>query len=281
MISYAQNFEDVMLARCFNGHEVGFYVDIGAWDATVDSVTKHFYDLGWSGINVEASPTNFAVISKDRPRDINLNLAVGATSGSKKFYEVLGTGLSTLRQDYAERYAKEGFEIVERHVETVCLSDLLDKYAQGRAIDFLKVDVEGSEAEVIIGGDWRRHRPRVVVVEATLPRQTELDCADWDPLLTDSGYLFAYFDSLNRWYVRKEDCDLLRFFRVPPNVFDDFRRFQEEELRREVDALRSEVRVLRQRLQSAMKKADRLDALSASMPGKVALWLSRRRLPGS
>ena len=53
MLTYAQNFEDVMLARLFQAQSVGFYVDIGAWHPTELSVTRHFYDLGWSGINIE------------------------------------------------------------------------------------------------------------------------------------------------------------------------------------------------------------------------------------
>ena len=47
MISYAQNFEDVILQRVFHACDQGRYVDIGGYDPTIDSVTKHFYDRGW------------------------------------------------------------------------------------------------------------------------------------------------------------------------------------------------------------------------------------------
>ena len=53
MISYAQNFEDVILQRVFHTCDQGRYIDIGGYDPTIDSVTKHFYDRGWSGVNVE------------------------------------------------------------------------------------------------------------------------------------------------------------------------------------------------------------------------------------
>jgi hypothetical protein len=75
MLSYAQNREDVLLARALSSVKNGFYVDVGANDPVHDSVTKHFYDQGWSGINIEASPTWFAKLQEQRPKDLNLNLA--------------------------------------------------------------------------------------------------------------------------------------------------------------------------------------------------------------
>ncbi|MFO1146553.1 MAG: hypothetical protein U1E33_08440 [Rhodospirillales bacterium] len=80
MISYAQNFEDVLLFRCFGKLPDGFYVDIGAFDPVVDSVTKAFYDQGWSGINVEHSPS-IEDLRRDRPRDINLAIAISDAEG--------------------------------------------------------------------------------------------------------------------------------------------------------------------------------------------------------
>ena len=88
MISYAQNFEDVILARLFEGVRDGFYVDIGAAHPTELSVTRHFYDLGWSGINVEPIASHHALFERDRPRDVNVNAAAGAAPGEATFYEV-------------------------------------------------------------------------------------------------------------------------------------------------------------------------------------------------
>jgi FkbM family methyltransferase len=267
LISYAQNYEDVMLARVFRGQATGFYVDIGASHATLHSVTKHFYDLGWHGINVEALPENLEAIRAARPRDINVNVAVGYVSGTTTFYEVRGTGLSTTRRDYAEQHAKEGWAVTDITVRTVDLAALLDEYARDAVIDFLKIDVEGAEADVIRGGDWRRHRPRVLVVEATLPLRSDESYSEWDGILVGNGFVFGYFDGLNRWYVREEERSLLQYFTAPPNVFDEFTPVRVQELQ-------SEVEVLRRRLKSAMKKADRLDALSKTLLGKLAMRLT-------
>lgn len=68
-ISYAQNFEDVRLWRALNSFECGFYIDVGATDPAHDSVTKAFYDHGWSGINVEPMQNYYDALRQQRPRD--------------------------------------------------------------------------------------------------------------------------------------------------------------------------------------------------------------------
>ena len=67
-VSYAQNGEDIVLARGLRA-DAGFYVDIGAFDPHVDSVTKLFYERGWRGINVDPVPEVIALFERDRPRD--------------------------------------------------------------------------------------------------------------------------------------------------------------------------------------------------------------------
>src|SRR5271165_5311265 len=97
MISYAQNFEDVTLWRAFKDIGVGRYVDVGAFHPEIDSVTKWFYDQGWSGINMEPVPEMFAVIEAARPRDINIRAAAGAAPGTADMAVVSDSlGLSSL-----------------------------------------------------------------------------------------------------------------------------------------------------------------------------------------
>jgi heptosyltransferase II len=77
MVSYAQNAEDVVLRRAFSGVPTGFYVDVGASSPVDDSVTLHFYERGWRGVNVEPDPDDFRALVAARPRDVNLHAAVG------------------------------------------------------------------------------------------------------------------------------------------------------------------------------------------------------------
>lgn len=226
-ISYAQNFEDVMLYRALRHVENGFYVDVGAQQPIVDSVTKAFYERGWSGINVEPVPYWYQMLCEDRPRDVNLNLAVGANNGSLRLYVVEGTGLSTAEAEYAERYRQEGRNVAVMDVPVRTLTDVLDEHV-GTAIHFLKIDVEGFEREVVAGLDLEKHRPWLLVIEATLPNSAAEGRRDWESTIRLHGYEPVYFDGLNRFYVAKERSGELRVaFSTPPNVFDDFVKYSE------------------------------------------------------
>jgi hypothetical protein len=96
-ISYAQNYEDVILWRALRDVEKGFYVDVGAADPQEWSVTRAFYDRGWSGINIEPLDEYFDKLTQARPRDINLRVALGRAAGRRTLHTIAGTGLSTAR----------------------------------------------------------------------------------------------------------------------------------------------------------------------------------------
>lgn len=245
MISYAQNFEDVILARVFKGQASGFYIDVGVWQPTEHSVTRHFYDLGWTGVNIEALPSNLDAIRAERPRDININAAASTHPGPLVFHEVRQTGLSTSRQDYATMHATAGFDVHDVEVQTVTLKAVCDQHVQGRVIDFLKIDVEGAEADVVASADWKRYRPRIVLIEATVPLSPEVSYLDWEPSLLGAGYLFCYFDGLNRWYARAEEPALCGAFHSPPNPFDGYRLAEVVDLQRELSDARLELKKLK------------------------------------
>lgn len=222
-VSYAQNFEDVMLWRALQHVQDGFYIDVGAAWPDEDSVTKAFYMHGWCGINVEPNPDLCASLCMSRPRDINLQLAIGEHEGVRSFAIIEGTGLSTLDPAIAEAHAREGYAGTTRPVETRPLDSVWAEHVPvGKAVHFLKVDVEGHEKAVLLSNDWGRFRPWVVVVEATRPMSQEQSYEDWEPILCAANYVMVYFDGLNRFYVAKEHSELVPAFQIPPNVFDGF-----------------------------------------------------------
>jgi FkbM family methyltransferase len=224
MISYAQNGEDVVLARAFAPGHMGFYVDVGASDPVVDSVTKHFYEIGWSGINVEPAALAMAAIEAERPRDVNLDMGVSDASGTATFYELPRqmTGCSTFDKDLAATYEQDGWPVDAREVRILTLAELFAEQVGDRVVDFLKVDVEGHEPAVLGGADFTRFRPRVVIVEATVPGTRLPAHESWEPGLLASGYTFTLFDGLNRFYVREEDPELAAILGAPANTFDDY-----------------------------------------------------------
>jgi FkbM family methyltransferase len=222
MISYGLNAEDVLLNRLFPVDYKGFYIDVGAADPVTYSVTKHFYDRGWHGLNIEPS-IGCERLCEFRTRDINLNIAASDRNGTANYYEYL-TSLtdSTLSPGVLRENESRNFPYIIRTVGVLTLAEICSRYVGGQTIDFMCVDVEGHEYEVIRGADWKRWRPRVLVIEATRPHSRELSHVRWEPILIEHHYLFALFDGLNRYYVRKEDEGLLKHLTAPACVFDDY-----------------------------------------------------------
>lgn len=217
-ISYAQNFEDVMLARALSDVKRGVYVDVGAQDPVDGSVTKHFYDCGWRGLNFEPSERYYARLLAERPEDQNLCCAVGAEPGSITFYELEGTGLSTIVEAVTQTFTAPR---IERTVPMTTLDTAYTEYGV-TTVHFLKIDVEGAEDLVLRGTRFDRVRPWIVVVEATRPNTTEPHYEHWEPLLTERGYRFVYADGLNRFYLSDEQAERTKHFALPPNYFDNF-----------------------------------------------------------
>jgi len=240
-ISYAQNYEDVVLWRALKHIEKGFYIDVGAMDPTVDSVTKAFYDAEWRGINIEPAQEWYARLVTERPGDTNLQLVCGDKEGSVKFYEVAGTGLSTIHEDLALRAASEsGFTVKQGSVTMRTLNSICEEH-QLQEIHFLKVDAEGAEKSVLQGLDLQKYRPWIILVEATSPGSQNENYLQWEPLLKNNGYLFAYFDGLNRFYVAGEHSTLAEPLSVPPNIFDGFIRWKDLQISEELVNLKSQV----------------------------------------
>lgn len=247
MISYAQNFEDVMLWRALKQVNNGFYIDVGAAWPDEHSVTKHFYDNGWSGINCEPNPSFINRYRELRERDINLQRAVSNSQGEEEFHFIENTGLSSLDEKITSSHESLGFTSVTSKVEVTTLSHICSEYCQNKEINFLKVDVEGLEKNVLLGNDWKQFRPWIVVVEATLPLSQVENHAEWECILLEADYEFVYADGINRFYVAKEHSELSNSFKYPPNVFDGFvlaSQVQAEAKASEAEAKANEITVL-------------------------------------
>ena len=235
-ISYAQNFEDVMLWRALKGVGAGYYIDVGAAHPDIDSVTRAFYDHGWSGLNIEPVPGSARLLQASRPRDTTLQVALGAMAGTTSFFVVDGAGssypgLSTALAPVGDSH-RANFSVQEINVSVNTLSAVCERHVRG-PIHFLKIDVEGFERAVLEGADFSRFRPWIVLLEATAPLSTEPNYAEWEPILLAADYRFAWSDGLNRFYVAAEKCaDLLPAFSAPPNVFDNFIRPADIEIAR-------------------------------------------------
>jgi FkbM family methyltransferase len=206
-ISYAQNREDVVLWRALRHQPTGRYVEVGANHPTEDSVSRAFYDRGWSGLTVEPVPYFADLHRAERPRDTLVQAAVTERGeGDVVLHVVPGTGLSTTVDAVSERHDAAGIEHTDLTVPAVRLDDALRQHGwtSDRDIHFLLVDVEGAEREVLRSIDLRTWRPWILVIEATEPNSTTSTHDEWEPDLLAAGYEFCLFDGLSRYYVSSE-----------------------------------------------------------------------------
>lgn len=227
-VSYAQNFEDLMLWRALKHIQNGFYVDVGACDPVFDSVTKVFYDAGWSGVNIEPDPRPFERLQLLRPRDVNLNVGAADRTGIATLDIYENVGLSTLSSDIASKQAAIGR--IAQHVPTqlIDLRTICTNHVEGREIHFMKVDTEGTEEEVFRGHDFTRWRPWIILFEASGPDPTTTFHETVERLIVDANYRYVWFDGLNRWYAADErSAEVSHAFRSPPNFFDDWIRYND------------------------------------------------------
>ena len=208
-LSYSQNLEDYHLSLAFAGLTTGTYIDVGAGHPIADNLSFWFYERGWQGIVVEPQPELLALYQRLRPRDLAIGGLVGRHCGEIDFHVVERLhGLSTTLEDFARKAAAFGADYQTVRMPVTTLATLCEKHGLS-SIDFLKIDVEGAEGDVLFGGDWKRFRPKVVVAEAVTPLASEQGWQDWEPFLIAQGYHFVLFDTLNRFYVAQEHREIL------------------------------------------------------------------------
>lgn len=287
-ISYAQNGEDVVLHRALRSIERGRYIDVGANDPTIDSVTRWFYEAGWRGITVEPVHEYADRQRSERPEDFLVEAAVTERSGERvTLLDVPGTGLSTLDEAIGRQHRSAGYPVRAITAATIRLDDAL-RHAGWSASDdihFMCVDVEGGEAAVLASIDLAQWRPWIIVAEATRPQTDEPSYEQWEPALVGAGYRFAMFDGLSRFYVADERwAELHRSLAAPANPLDDFvpyrmLQLQDElaELHRLLAAERSVAAELRAEQADLNDRVTRAELAHAAGAQRSADFASRER----
>lgn len=200
IISYCskEEMEDVILYHVLKDEDEIFYIDVGSNDPVNNSVTKWLYDTkNACGINIEPQRNLWELCVNERPRDINLCVGVGEKDGVETLY--LQEGGSTFCREHVVLEKPKQIEIIIKTLASVC-----EEYISEKHISFLKVDVEGYEKQVLLGADFKRFRPAIVVMESTVPRTMQPTFEQWENILMEARYHFVYSKGVNRYYVANE-----------------------------------------------------------------------------
>lgn len=206
---YSQYFEDFILSIVFADVQKGVYIDVGANDPDKNSVTKYFYLKGWRGLNIDPIEKHYLNLLAKRPEDINLNIGIANLKGSVEFYHIFpqddpsADGLSTFDKASLQAALKDGYIYVSKKIQLMPLNEVLENYSI-KDINFISIDTEGTEKEVLQSINLSKYRPQIFIIEAVKPRTFEACHEQWESILLDNGYIFVMFDGLNRYYIAQE-----------------------------------------------------------------------------
>ena len=144
---------------------IGFYVDIGAHHPFRFSNTYALYKAGWSGINIDPMPKSMEKFRRFRPRDINLEIAIGASQDIKPYYIFEEKALNTFDESLARDYARSSRLVDVISIPCYPINAILARYASA-PIDLLSIDVEGQDMAILSTLDFAVYAPRVVLAES-------------------------------------------------------------------------------------------------------------------
>ena len=210
--TYSAHGEDAVLYAIFEEHggvpERGFYVDVGAYHPTALSNTARLHAAGWRGINIEPNPVMAGFLAAERPGDVTLRQAAGtpARTADLLFFGDWASS-NTLDPEFAAMISAGQQVAVERAIptEVVPLADVFDEYLPAATvIDFLTVDVEGMDVEVLQSNDWDRFRPAVVATEDLALQLENPTASAVFRLLGSHGYRLVSHAVKTSFYLRGE-----------------------------------------------------------------------------
>ena len=172
-VSWSQGGEDIALIHALSGQTTGRYFDIGAHHPSRFSVTRHLYQMGWSGVNVDANQDLMDSFRKVRKRDVNLCIAVGLEP-SYSFTVFEEAAISTLDSKWRDIFLSENNKIArEVEIQGRKLRSIFDEYQPIGSIDLLSIDAEGSDLQVLQSLDFesleKSRFPRWLLLEAAPP----------------------------------------------------------------------------------------------------------------
>ena len=152
----------------FGGVRDGTYVDVGCHDPFRFSNTYLLWKfLGWTGINIDADARAIEAFRRHRPQDVNLHCGVGREAGELEFQVFADGAVNSFDPAFAAHMAQNGFGEPSRiKVAVRPINDILTEHlTPGRTIDYLNVDCEGMDEEIIMSLDFDTYRPKVITIE--------------------------------------------------------------------------------------------------------------------
>ena len=196
-IHYGEFGEDIMVNRFFKNKEIGLYIDIGAYHPFKGSLTQKLYKKGWHGVNIDISKTSIDLFKIARPKDININCAIGKVTEETIFFEnsKINQQNSLIRQN-----------LNQKEVEIKCyeLNDILI-FNKIEKVDYINIDTEGTELDVLKGLNFQKIKPSLLTIE---DNDFDLDSdskKEKIAYMKNQGYVLINNIGVTMFFFKKED----------------------------------------------------------------------------
>ena len=206
--SYSFNGVDLIIDYIFKDKKKGFYLDIGAQHPISNNNTFLLFKKGWKGINIDLDKKNIDLFKIARPKDINLNYAI---SDVKKevdlFFYHESSPINTLSKNVSSFQKAKVKEI--KKIQTKVLNDVLNDINLQNHIDYMNIDVEGYEDQVLKGFNIQKFKPSVVSIEYLDLNMKKLEFRNNDINNLLNSDLYKYFIQNNYYFINWLHGDLI------------------------------------------------------------------------
>jgi len=203
-----------LIREFFGNKKNGFYVDIGANDPAHESQTFHLDNMGWDGLLVEPHPRYQFLLKEKRTGKI-IPYACSNPENQNKTLELIDNHLhSTLELDWFESRNKDS---KAKTINVICktLDSILKENEVQPGFEFISIDIEGHEMEMLKGFNISRWRPQLILMEDHVLSHQKHNH------MVAGGYKLIMRTGLNSWYVPKSSG-----FRLTLSAkFSFFRKF--------------------------------------------------------
>ena len=207
-ISYSFNGVDLIIDYIFKNQKKGIYLDVGAQHPISNNNTYLLFKKGWKGINIDLDKKNIDLFNISRSKDININLAISdKAEETDLFFYHSSSPINTLNKNIA-KFQKASVKEIKK-IKTCTLDNALEKINFHNEIDYMNIDVEGLELNVLAGFNIKKYKPKVVSVEFLDLKIKKLEFKNNNINNLINSELYKYFISNDYYFVNWLHGDLI------------------------------------------------------------------------
>ena len=195
-IHYGEFGEDVFINRIFKDIEIGRYVDVGCYHPFKGSLTAQLYKKGWNGINIDLSKSSIDLFNIVRKKDINLNLAISDFDGETNYYE--NSPINQQNSLIKDNDNQKKIKIQCKRLSSILLENHYNNF------EYLNIDVEGSEQNVINGIDLSKYRPILITIENNNLHLKDYIESEIYNILIKNNYTFINKTGVTNFFLKNE-----------------------------------------------------------------------------